>query len=212
MTPRPRLVILDFDGTLADSFPWFCEVYDSVAERFRFARLGPDELQALRSCGPREVMERLGVSPHKVPAIVRHTRALKARDLHRVGLFPGIAEALRALSRAGVRLAIVSSDVERSIRQVLGPELAGLIDHYDCGASLFGKPAKMRAVLRRSGVAAAEALAIGDEVRDAEAARSVGMPFGAVAWGYALPEALAALGPAMMFRTPAAIAALAEAG
>ena len=31
--PRYRLVIFDFDGTLADSFGWFLDVFDAVADR-----------------------------------------------------------------------------------------------------------------------------------------------------------------------------------
>ncbi len=45
MTPGPyRLVVFDFDGTLADSFPWFARVINDVADRYRFARIAPDEV------------------------------------------------------------------------------------------------------------------------------------------------------------------------
>jgi phosphoglycolate phosphatase len=36
----PGLVVLDFDGTLADSFDWFCSVLNGVADRYRFRRGG----------------------------------------------------------------------------------------------------------------------------------------------------------------------------
>ena len=48
-------------------------------------------------------------------------------------------------------------------------------------------------------VAPASAIAIGDEVRDIEAARAAGMACGAVAWGYAAPETLRALRPDLLF-------------
>ena len=44
-------------------------------------------------------------------------------------------------------------------------------------------------------------IAIGDEVRDAEAAASAGIDFGAVTWGYARPETLRKLAPALVFDT-----------
>ena len=66
--------------------------------------------------------------------------------------------------------------------------------------SLFGKAAKFRRVVRRAGVAAAQAISIGDEVRDIEAARAAGIACGAVMWGYAAPDALRAFGPVMVFR------------
>jgi phosphoglycolate phosphatase len=54
-------------------------------------------------------------------------------------------------------------------------------------------------VLRRSGVSAREAIAIGDELRDAQAARRAGIAFGAVAWGYTSIAALQAVKPAHVF-------------
>jgi len=54
-------------------------------------------------------------------------------------------------------------------------------------------------VLRSSGVTAAEAICVGDEIRDLEAARGEGIAFGAVSWGYTNPEALQAHGPEEMF-------------
>ena len=59
--------------------------------------------------------------------------------------------------------------------------------------------AKFKSIVRRAGVAPAQTIAIGDEVRDIEAARAAGIACGAVAWGYAAPEALAAQAPDMMF-------------
>ena len=82
---------------------------------------------------------------------------------------------------------------------MLGPELSALITHWQCGAALFGKPRKLRAVLRRAGVPARRAVLIGDEMRDIEAARGVGMASAAVAWGYNAGAALRAAGPDRFF-------------
>jgi phosphoglycolate phosphatase len=53
-------------------------------------------------------------------------------------------------------------------------------------------------VLKRAGVLPASAIAIGDEVRDIEAARAAGIACGAVTWGYAASEALSALQPDLL--------------
>ena len=42
------LVVFDFDGTLADSFPWFCGVLNEVAARYRFRQVGTEEIETLR--------------------------------------------------------------------------------------------------------------------------------------------------------------------
>jgi phosphoglycolate phosphatase len=99
----------------------------------------------------------------------------------------------------GLRLAIVSSNSEATIRSILGAELAGLVDHYGCGAAIFGKAAKFKAVVKAARIAKDRVLCIGDETRDIEAAREAGLACGAVEWGYATRRALADHSPTMMF-------------
>ncbi|WP_132249447.1 HAD hydrolase-like protein [Methylobacterium segetis] len=207
--PAPcRLVVLDFDGTLADSFPWFCSVINGVADRYRFSRIAEDEVEALRALGAREIVAHLGVPLWKLPAIARHMHGLAARDIDGLRLFPGVPDALTALAGRGLRLAILSSNTESNVRRVLGADLAGLVEAYACGASLFGKARRLSALIRRSGVAPEEVLSVGDEIRDAEAARAAGCAFGAVAWGYTRADALAATGPDHLFEEPGQIARL----
>ena len=74
--------------------------------------------------------------------------------------------------------------------------------HYACGASLFGKARRLRALIRDAGVAPSETLYVGDEIRDHQAATEAGCAFGAVAWGYTRADALAARTPAHLFVRP----------
>lgn len=196
--PRWRLVVLDLDGTLADSFPWFLSVLPDVAARHGFrAPVDAAEGEALRLLGPREILARLGVPPWRLPLIAREMRQRKATA--HVPAFPGTAEMLARLHAAGVRLALATSDSEANARRALGPESAARIAHWGCGASLFGKAALLRRVLAEAGMPPAEALMIGDELRDAEAARATGLGFAAVAWGYNAPAALAGTAPVALF-------------
>jgi phosphoglycolate phosphatase len=190
---RPyALAIFDLDGTLVDSFPWFLTNLNAIADRFGFRRVGADEIEPLRRSGAREILNRLEV---------RHVRRLKAADVGTIPLFPGVDTMLQSLAEHGVGVAMVSSDDERNVRHALGPENARRVSHYDCGASLFGKAAKFKRVLRAAGIPAAEAIAIGDELRDLEAARNAGIAFGAVSWGYASADALKAASPDEVFLT-----------
>jgi phosphoglycolate phosphatase len=196
---RYALAILDLDGTLADSLPWFRRHVNDVADRFGFRRVAEEDIGPLRRADTREVLARLEVPRWKLPMIARHMRRLKAAHLAEIPLFPGAGAMLRTLHQGGLRLALVSSDLEANARAQLGDANAALISDFACGASLFGKAAKFRRVLKRAGVAPASAIAIGDEVRDIEAARAVGVACGAVTWGYAAPETLGALQPDLLF-------------
>ncbi len=205
---RYRLVVLDFDGTLADSFGWFCGVLDGVADRYGFRRVAPEESEALRGMSAAAIMRYLDVPLWKLPLISRHMHALMARDIAAIRPFPGVPELLEGLATDGVTLALLSSNSRANIQRVLGPTNAGRVAHYACGASVFGKAGRLRKLLRRVGVPAAETLCIGDELRDLEAARAVGCAFGAVAWGYTTAEALRAAGPDLLFERPGDIGSL----
>lgn len=100
-------------------------------------------------------------------------------------------------------MAVVSSNSEDNVRRILGPECSGLIGCYECGAAIFGKAARFRSVLARTGVPGSAAICIGDEARDIEAAAKAGLASGAVAWGYATPELLQRQRPTMMFASMA---------
>jgi phosphoglycolate phosphatase len=192
------LVIFDLDGTLADSFPWFQRNVNEVADRFGFRRVVEGDVEMLRHASTRDILAHLKVPRWKLPFIARHMRRLKTEQAASIPLFAGVEPMLQALAVAGLRLALVSSDTEANAREKLG-ESAALISDFDCAASIFGKPAKFRRVIKRAGVNAAEAIAIGDETRDIEAARAIGIACGAVTWGYAAPNALKALKPDLVF-------------
>jgi phosphoglycolate phosphatase len=195
---RYRLAIFDFDGTLADSFPWFVQVMNEAADLYRFRRVDPADAQSLRGLDARRVIEHVRLPAWKLPLVARWMRRRMAADIGSIALFPGVDEMLRTVSAAGVRIAIVTSNSAANVRRVLGPENAARVELYGCGASLFGKRRKLRQVLRQARVAAADALCIGDEIRDLHAARAEGIAFAAVAWGYTTADGLAAHRPDLL--------------
>jgi phosphoglycolate phosphatase len=195
---RYRLVIFDFDGTLADSFPWFASVLNGVADRYRFRRVEEHEVAHLRTLGARQIMAHIGLPTWKVPFVAQTLRRMAARDAHAIQLFPGVASLLPELAAHGATLGIVSSNSEALVRRVLGPAAAH-VQHYDCGASMFGKRRHLRRILARTGVERTATIYIGDELRDQEAARAERLDFGAVAWGYTSAATLAAAAPSALF-------------
>jgi len=198
--PRYHLAIFDFDGTLANSLPWFRVSFQDMIARFNLAPVGDDEIEGLRMMTARQIMARLNVPMWRLPVIVNDMRRRKLAVADKTPLFDGVETLLAELQRLGIRTAIVSSDGEESVRRVLGPT-ANLISRFDCGAAIFGKHRKFRRVARLLGVKPADTICIGDEIRDIEAARVAGMDSGAVAWGYAFPAALQAAGPTYLFNS-----------
>jgi phosphoglycolate phosphatase len=196
--PAYRLAIFDFDGTLADSAGWVAGVFNDVARRYRFREIDAAEREALRSLPPREGLRALGIPAWKLPFIAAHMRRRVSREIDVISPFPWVGALLARLKAEGVVVAIVSSNSEANIIRVLGPEAAAVISHFGTGASMFGKAAKFRKLVRRSGFSPDQVISVGDEVRDIEAAREAGIASAAVTWGYATEDALIAAGPTAM--------------
>lgn len=196
-----KLVIFDFDGTLADTFPYFLRTVNTLAATYHFPPINPEDVDQMRGMDARQLMKNAKLPVWKIPLIANAFIRQMGKDIDQIRLFRGIPDLLRQLSAQGVQLAIVSSNSEGNIRRVLGAETAALITYFGCGSSLFGKQHKFRKTMENCGVKLNEVLCIGDEVRDIEAAKGATMAFGAVAWGYTRADVLEAHPDIQVFYT-----------
>jgi phosphoglycolate phosphatase len=197
-----QLVIFDFDGTLADSYPWFLSIYSDFARRFQLPPMDRAELDALRRMDFTVIMKEHRISPFRAIQMGAYLKQLMSSQIDRVQLVSGIQEVIDALSACQVRLAVVSSNDEANVRCVLGESNAGRFFAFECGVSILGKTAKFHNILRKSGAKPYQALSIGDEIRDLKSSRQAGIPFGAVTWGYTDAERLRAQNPDFVFTHP----------
>jgi phosphoglycolate phosphatase len=160
------------------------KAFNEVCGKHGLRPVSAAEHEELRGLTGLEMLRRMKIPLWRLPKLVAEMRRLMAEHIGEFSLFDGIEESLARLEEAGMILGIVSSNSAENVQRVLGPKNVARIRHFHCGASMFGKPSKIRALLKAAGVPAREAIYVGDEVRDAEAATKVGMDYGAVAWGY----------------------------
>jgi phosphoglycolate phosphatase len=205
MSMKYQLAIFDFDGTLADSFPFFIRVFNQLAEQHGFKGIDPDLAPTYRSYDARQIMEQVGMPAWKLPLVARSFISLMRQNAASISLFEHTDEMLLHLANKGVTLAIVSSNSYDNVSQILGPANTKLISQFECGMSIFGKSARIRKVLEKTGVPCSEAIYIGDQITDLEAARTEKIAFGAVSWGYGTIESLRELSPEEEFDGVSAI-------
>jgi phosphoglycolate phosphatase len=200
-----RLAIFDFDGTLADSFPFFIRVINQLAEQHGFKKVDLDLVPTYRQHSARQLMEQVGMPAWKLPFVVKSFTSLMRQNAASISLFEHIGELLLYLADRDVTLAIVSSNSYENVSRILGPANTKLISQFECGVSIFGKPARLQKVLKKTGIPRREVISIGDQVADLEAARKVNIAFGAVSWGYGAIESLRAYSPEEEFDCVSAI-------
>ncbi|AMV29883.1 Pyrophosphatase PpaX [Gemmata sp. SH-PL17] len=184
-----KLVIWDFDGTLADSLPSAVSIFNRLAPEMGIKPIG--DLSAAREFSTRQFLKQHGISLWRLPRLVRKYQAIAAESADQLKLIEGIPAALAALASAGVRLGVLSSNREDNIRRCLRAN--GVEQHFAFVIGyprLFGKAKALKRILRAERTDRADVLYVGDELRDVEAAKKAGVKVAAVAWGFHKAELL----------------------
>ena len=194
-----ELLIFDFDGTLADTFPWLISIVNEIALKHNYEPVKQEQLEEFRKVGTHKLIKKYKIPLWKIPVLGKEFKNRMEEDIHRIALFDGIASTLNELANRGFNLALVSSNKEINVREVLGSRISALFSYFECDVPTFRKHTTFNKLLKASKTSAERTLCIGDEIRDLEAARKSRIDFGAVAWGYSDVTALQALSPAVVF-------------
>lgn len=196
-----KLLIFDFDGTLADSFPWYKSIINIVADKYKLKKITESEWELLRSYEATKIYEYLRVPTLKIPVITKHVQMLMTEDIQKISLFEGISNLLKQSFDNGIVLAIVTSNSLKNVLKVLGKKNAVLIKYFECGTPVFGKQKKIEKILLKSRISRKDAIYIGDEIRDVEAAKKTNIAFGGVSWGYNTIDSLMFHSPEEIFNS-----------
>ena len=205
----PDIVLLDLDGTLADSRPGIVGSIHAALQD-----LGHDPADAgdlTWAVGPplAQVWTRLMAQfgdPRVEQGIACYRQHYGLTGLYDATLYPGIPAALDALYQAGNTLVLATSKrrdfAERIIqrfglasrfRGIYGSEPGGLLDNK---ADLIAH------ILQRENLPSADCIMVGDRLHDVEGARANGIQTIGVLWGYGGYAELREAGAAAMIDSP----------
>lgn len=199
-----RLLIFDWDGTLADSIGRIVTAMQGATQSCGLAPL-PDEAvkgiiglglpEAVRVLYPYERDERLLMRLQAAYGV--HYMRLEESPS---ALFSGVAQALSAWREQGYLLAVATGKTRRGLQRVL--EAQGWLDYFDitrCADETASKPdpRMLHEIMSCCGIAAEQSLMVGDSIFDLQMARNAGIDSVAVGFGAQSLEVLRAHGPAL---------------
>jgi phosphoglycolate phosphatase len=199
-------IIFDFDGTIVDSFDF---VVTFLAEGANKPPLSDRQKRELRNLSMTAIARRLGYSWWRLPLTFIKGRRKMSGSIKQLQPFDGMPAVIARLHAGGHRLFIVSSNSVQNIHDFLRHHgLQAYFSEITGGVGMFGKAGALRRLLKKHRLKTGQAIYIGDELRDVEAAQSINLPVIAVMWGFAKPEDLTALRPTGQARTPAELSRL----
>jgi len=197
-----KVIIFDFDGTLADTIDILLSITNRLSAEFGFKCATKEELAQLSNLNSWQILQYSGISIFKFPLLIRRLKAELHSQVPHIQLFPGIKEVLLELKKRGFQLGIITSNSRENVLGAL--EKNGLQDTFTFiySGSTFGKHKVINKWLRIENIHTEKVVYVGDEIRDIDAAKKTGIKVIAVGWGFNSQEALAAQNPDFLIERP----------
>lgn len=210
-----KAIVFDLDGTLTDTLEDLFLSTNHALQSCGFPERTLDEVRRFVGNGVRKLIERA------VPEDTPPTQTEKCFDAFRAHyivhcqdhtrLYPGIATMLTALQSRGYRMAVVSNKMQPGVTELARTFFQGIIDvaiGEQPGIPRKPDPLMVSTALERLGVAASEAVYVGDSDVDILTAAAAGLPCISVLWGFRSRSFLVAHGATTMAEQPQDILAL----
>lgn len=205
--PAPKrcyqAVLFDMDGVLADTREWVVSAFLHTAQEHELT-LAPDALRALFG-QPLDVCYEL-LAPEGDPAHLTQThKSFQERHPHLVGVFDEVHTVLGRLRAAGLKLAIVTGRYHASAdplldRHALRPFFDAIVCSDDTPRHK-PDPQPVQRALELLGIAATDALMVGDADADILAGQRAGCDTAGCLYGFVGPS-LAGLEPTYLLHSP----------
>ena len=197
-----KVIIFDFDGTLADTIDILLSITNRLSAEFGFKSATKEELAQLSNLNSWQILQYSGISIFKFPLLIRRLKAELHSEVPHIQLFPGIKEVLLELKKRGFQLGIITSNSRENVWTSLEKNgLQGIFTFIYSG-STFGKHKVINKWLKTENINPEQVVYVGDEIRDIDAAKKTGIKVIAVGWGFNSPQALAAQNPNFLIERP----------
>jgi len=198
-----KVIIFDFDGTLADTLNAIVSITNRLAGEFGYKPATKDELAQIRNLNSWEIINYSGISIFKLPFLLRRVRKELKNEIQEIRLFPGIKESLLELKNHGNQLGIITSNSKENVLALMERnDLQEIFDFIYTGTTLFGKHKVINNWMKQANVKREEVVYVGDETRDIEAAKKAHIKVIAVSWGFNVKAALAEHQPDFLIERP----------
>jgi len=198
-----KLIIFDFDGTIADTQAVVIGITNRLAPEFGFPCLNQEDIARYRHLTAREIIKQSRIAWWQLPFLIQRVKQELEQEISNIKPIDGIEIALKELKNNGFYLGIISSNSQKNAIQFLRQHgLLHCFNFVEGSSHLFGKDKVIKRLLRKKNISAEAATYIGDETRDIEAARKSGVNVIAVDWGFNAASALVTCQPDALISHP----------
>jgi phosphoglycolate phosphatase len=193
-----KLVIFDFDGTIADTRQLSLDIFHEISARNGMPRLSDEEVEEIRQLPIKKRLKMFAIPLRKIPKYMRESWDMFYDKVTDSKPIEGIETLLKALKDHDIESLILSSNHEKNIQKFLDFYSLHYFTKTYGGAKLFGKQSTLKKILRKHKLTPNDVLYVGDETRDIVSCKKVNIPIAAVTWGFDSKNQLLAESPEFM--------------
>ncbi|HBE18698.1 MAG TPA: carotenoid oxygenase [Cyanobacteria bacterium UBA11149] len=198
-----KIILFDFDGTIADTFDALVNIANGLAGEFGFKPLTPEEIPIVKTLTARQLIEKSGISIFKIPPLLQRVKSDLRQYIETLSPIIGIKESLQQLKNDGNILGILTTNSQENVRLFLHQhKMEYLFSHLYSESTIFGKNKILKKFLSQHNWIPEEVIYVGDEARDIESSRKAHIKVIAVTWGFNAPEVLAKHNPDFLIHHP----------
>ncbi len=180
---QTKLILFDFDGTIADTMDAGIEITNRLAEKLNLNKLDLNKIEYYKTLTPKQFLREMKVPLFKIPALAKIYHQEFNKVIANLNPFEGIEYVIQELSKH-YKLGILSSNSVENIKIFLKRhKLYDFFEFIYSQPNLFGKSANIKKIMRQHKLKKSQIIYVGDEVRDIEAAHKAHIPVIAVSWG-----------------------------
>jgi len=207
-----RAVLFDLDGTLLNTLKDIADSVNAVLARSGFPQHPVNAYRYFVGDGMENLARRVLPPDRRDPETVARTRAAidveyTQHEADTTRPYPGVPELLSALTRRGVKMAVLSNKPDHSVQSTVTALLGDWRFDVVLGARpsvpIKPDPSGALEIAARLSIPPAQFLYLGDTGTDMKTAVAAGMyPVGAL-WGFRTADELLAAGAKTLVRYPA---------
>lgn len=199
---KKTTIIFDFDGTVADTLSYIYKIINRLAVENGLSEVSSEEFKKLRNKHPLEIVRKYKIPLLKLPFLIRKGQALMKSDIPNIKFINGIKQILLNLKERGYKLGILTSNSQENIKLFMKKYNLNLFEFVYTSSSLFGKSRPLNKVVNKYRLKKDQVLYVGDEVRDIEACKKIGIQIIAVTWGFNSEDILKRYNPDYIIHKP----------
>lgn len=198
-----KLIIFDFDGTIADTYQTIINITNGLSSEFGYEPLDYETLQLLKNLSSKDIVKQSQISLYKLPFLARRIRAELGKQIETLEPIFGMPKVLQSLKDDGYQLGIVSSNATSNIMAFLEKQnLAHLFNFINSDKTIFGKHRILNKIITKYQLTSSSVVYVGDETRDIRSARKSNVQMIAVVWGFNSEQILDQYQPDFLAQNP----------